>query len=262
MAPELFQEGGVHSFASDLWALGCVMYECFAGRPPFVSSSFTHLVNAILSDATPALQGNPSKEFEDLILCLLTKDPAKRLQWSELCQHPFWRVKLKPLPLPPQPAFANSLRLLQRMSTSGADGGAHGLSTNAQKKSSHDQHASRLERAIKKAETQVGQRKNSATPSRDTDSAATHANSTGAHKKPCHDQAVPRLEKPVKRGESQPAQRKPSVTPSRDTDACENIPASKQSNPMEVRNLPPLKEDSRQKNCAMNILRQIGRAHV
>eukprot|EP00249_Psilotum_nudum_P026310 c32079_g1_i1 orf=3-185(-) len=48
MAPELFEEGGVHSFASDLWALGCVMYECFAGNPPFVSSSFTQLVKSIL----------------------------------------------------------------------------------------------------------------------------------------------------------------------------------------------------------------------
>ena len=39
MAPELFREGAVHSTASDLWALGCVVYECAAGRPPFVSGA-------------------------------------------------------------------------------------------------------------------------------------------------------------------------------------------------------------------------------
>ena len=49
MAPELFQDGSTHSTASDLWALGCVLYECAAGRPPFVSSSLTHLVNDILA---------------------------------------------------------------------------------------------------------------------------------------------------------------------------------------------------------------------
>ena len=39
MAPELFQVGAVYSFASDLWALGCILYELAMGNPPFVSSS-------------------------------------------------------------------------------------------------------------------------------------------------------------------------------------------------------------------------------
>lgn len=111
MAPELFQEGSVHSYGSDLWALGCVMYECYAGRPPFVSSSFTQLVNSIISDPMPPLWGNPSHDFEDLVSRLLIKDPVERIQWDELRNHPFWRTKCKTLPLPPQPAFTNFLRL-------------------------------------------------------------------------------------------------------------------------------------------------------
>ncbi|CAN6469255.1 unnamed protein product [Victoria cruziana] len=105
MAPELFQDGGVHSYASDLWALGCVMYECYAGRPPFVADEFTALVESILSDPVPPLPDNPSKPFCDLVNHLLIKDPAERIQWSELCGHGFWRTKFKPLSLPPQPAF-------------------------------------------------------------------------------------------------------------------------------------------------------------
>ncbi|KAF3779559.1 Serine/threonine-protein kinase RUNKEL [Nymphaea thermarum] len=105
MAPELFQEGGVHSYASDLWALGCVLYECYTGKPPFVADEFTALVESILSDPVPTLPDSPSKPFCNLVNHLLVKDPAERIQWSELCGHGFWRTKFRPLSLPPQPAF-------------------------------------------------------------------------------------------------------------------------------------------------------------
>ncbi|XP_010938695.1 serine/threonine-protein kinase RUNKEL [Elaeis guineensis] len=111
MAPELFQDGGVHSYASDFWALGCVLYECYTGRPPFVGKEFTQLVKSIISDPTPPLPDNPSKSFENLINCLLIKDPAERLQWPEICEHSFWRTNFTSVPLPRQPAFSNMLQL-------------------------------------------------------------------------------------------------------------------------------------------------------
>ncbi|CAI9108638.1 OLC1v1008292C1 [Oldenlandia corymbosa var. corymbosa] len=111
MAPELFQDGGVHSFASDLWALGCVLFECYAGRPPFVGKELTQLIQSILSDPTPTLPGSPSRPFVNLINSLLIKDPAERIQWAELCNHAFWKSKFDLLPLPSQPAFMNMIEL-------------------------------------------------------------------------------------------------------------------------------------------------------
>ncbi|CAN0855962.1 Serine/threonine-protein kinase RUNKEL [Linum grandiflorum] len=105
MAPELFEDAGVHSYASDFWALGCVLYECYTGRPPFVGREFTQLVNSIVSDPTPPLPGNPSRPFANLINSLLVKDPAERIQWNELHEHAFWRSKFPLVSLPPQPAF-------------------------------------------------------------------------------------------------------------------------------------------------------------
>ncbi|KAL5995292.1 hypothetical protein ACLOJK_025350 [Asimina triloba] len=122
MAPELFQDGGVHSYASDLWALGCVLYECYTGRPPFIGKEFTHLVKAILSDPVPPLPDNPSSNFVNLINCLLIKDPAERVRWPELCQHGFWRTKFTSIPLPPQPAFDNMIQLSAKMCLSECNG--------------------------------------------------------------------------------------------------------------------------------------------
>ncbi|KAJ4882519.1 Protein kinase family protein with ARM repeat domain [Raphanus sativus] len=105
MAPELYEDGGVHSFASDLWALGCVLYECYTGRPPFVAREFTQLVKSIHSEPTPPLPGNASRSFVNLIESLLIKDPAQRIQWADLCGHAFWKSKINLVQLPPQPTF-------------------------------------------------------------------------------------------------------------------------------------------------------------
>ena len=105
MAPELFQEAGCHSMASDLWALGCVLYECAAGHPPFVSSSFTSLVRSILEDDPKPLP-NASPELHALLAGLLEKNPCRRLGWGDLVQLPFWKVPPGELPeFPPNRDF-------------------------------------------------------------------------------------------------------------------------------------------------------------
>ena len=135
MAPELFTERGVHSYASDLYALGCVLYECCVGKPPFVSNSLTELMEMILNDDPPALIDGeraardrgaattpdpPTPALANLIFGLLEKDPARRLDWNAVLRHPFWResgdvacakdlAALDQYPLPPQPAFQTYL---------------------------------------------------------------------------------------------------------------------------------------------------------
>ena len=126
MAPELFQEAGCHSMASDLWALGCVLYECAAGHPPFVSSSFTSLVRSILEDDPKPLP-NASPELHALLSGLLEKNPCRRLGWGELVQLPFWKVPPGELPeFPPNRDFDAFVREAGYLGGEGADGEGQG----------------------------------------------------------------------------------------------------------------------------------------
>ena len=133
MAPELFRADGVHSYASDAWALGCVLYECAAGAPPFVSASLTELMEMILNDEpdfsvlenrerdVDDKTGALSASFLDLTRGLLRKDPARRLAWDEMLAHAFWSeggnqrieadaARLARKALPAQPAFEAATR--------------------------------------------------------------------------------------------------------------------------------------------------------
>ena len=96
MAPEILQ-GGPYTKASDMWCFGCLLYEMFTGSPPFKASSFQSLLEQIFNSEIPyPVQGKDgtfikaSESLFMLIQGLLQKEPFKRIDWLELCMHPFW----------------------------------------------------------------------------------------------------------------------------------------------------------------------------
>ena len=46
-APELFRKEGKYSFKSDLWALGCILFELAVGQVPFFDNSIDNLISKI-----------------------------------------------------------------------------------------------------------------------------------------------------------------------------------------------------------------------
>jgi serine/threonine protein kinase len=67
---------------SDIYAFGVVLYECLAGKPPFVSKIPTEVVIAHVRDPPPPLQGVP-EVVARLVMKALDKDPAKRQPSAE-----------------------------------------------------------------------------------------------------------------------------------------------------------------------------------
>ena len=87
MSPEQCR-GEVPDPQSDIYALGCIMYESLAGKPPFVGSSAVELLVKHQSEFAPKLSLTWSDTMEVklcnyLILKCLQKEKAKRFQSAE-----------------------------------------------------------------------------------------------------------------------------------------------------------------------------------
>lgn len=83
MAPEQFR-GELVDARADLYALGCILYKCVTGQPPFSDESrglcFQHLYDAPIPPSQ-RVPGLPLK-LDDLILRLLEKDPQARMGYA------------------------------------------------------------------------------------------------------------------------------------------------------------------------------------
>lgn len=92
MSPELLQSNR-HSTKTDLWALGCVGFECATLQPAFTGASFTEIAEKVISGEYGRLPARTSVPFRDTIGRLLSVSPdarpsAKQLLNSLLLRRP------------------------------------------------------------------------------------------------------------------------------------------------------------------------------
>ncbi|HMY55811.1 MAG TPA: serine/threonine-protein kinase, partial [Candidatus Obscuribacter sp.] len=89
MSPEVCS-GQKATEASDIYSLGCILFECLTGRLPFVCDNWVGLIYKHQHEQAPkpsTLQAGISPILDAIVLKCLAKDPSDRFSVSELQEH-------------------------------------------------------------------------------------------------------------------------------------------------------------------------------
>jgi serine/threonine protein kinase len=86
MAPEQARDASTADIRCDLYSLGCILYHCLAGRPPFEETTNIQLALRHATEAPRLLRDfnvRVADGLQEVVSCLLAKDPARRYPTPE-----------------------------------------------------------------------------------------------------------------------------------------------------------------------------------
>jgi len=76
-SPEVWRDQPYDS-KSDIWSLGCVIYEMTTLKPPFWAQDMNGLYKKVLKGAYPEIPKKYTKDLADVIMHMLNVDPRLR----------------------------------------------------------------------------------------------------------------------------------------------------------------------------------------
>ena len=92
MSPEICANER-YTLASDIWALGCIMYELCTRKVPFNAMSQIQLVQKIKEGRIDSMPDTYSPELQEVIKSCLRVNPMHRPETSRLLSHPLVRLQ-------------------------------------------------------------------------------------------------------------------------------------------------------------------------
>lgn len=93
MSPELFSNQP-YNHKSDVWALGCCLYEMCTLRHAFNAKDMSSLVYKILKGKIPPLPSNYSSDLCSIVQSMLELDPMKRPSAQRLLRHSYIKKQI------------------------------------------------------------------------------------------------------------------------------------------------------------------------
>ena len=96
-SPEIWNNGEV-SYKSDIWALGCIIYEMCSLKMPFKGKNMMELKDNICKGKFEKINSRYSKELWELIKSLLVIDPEKRPNCDKILESQIIKDKLNNTP--------------------------------------------------------------------------------------------------------------------------------------------------------------------
>ncbi|XP_054712021.1 serine/threonine-protein kinase PLK1-like [Uloborus diversus] len=98
IAPEVLNMQG-HSFAADVWAMGCIMYAMLVGQPPFETTTLNETYYRISTNKY-TIPSSMSDAARHLVAKMLQLKPTDRPSLEEIIQHKFFVAGFLPSSLP------------------------------------------------------------------------------------------------------------------------------------------------------------------
>lgn len=94
LSPEICH-GKPYAWSSDIWSMGCILYEICARRVPFDAQDLKSLIQKITKGPTPEVPAEYSDSVKDLCNELLDRDASKRPPAAEILKKPIVREMVR-----------------------------------------------------------------------------------------------------------------------------------------------------------------------
>ena len=92
-SPEIWK-GQSYDYRSDIWSLGCVVYELIMLRPPFTALNIKDLSTKACRGVYPAISSNYSKSLSNVVKKMLQVLPSQRITSFKLLELPEFELNV------------------------------------------------------------------------------------------------------------------------------------------------------------------------